>query len=281
MKSRVSFGMIIRKNLILIIIIIVTLAFLFPFYWMVAGSLSPHARLMEESSLDKLIPSGINLFNYEKLFNNNPVSKWFINSTLFAGITTAVVVFTNTMAGYALAKKTFFGNKVLFMLFVGTIMLPRQILIVPMYLTMVDLKLIGNPISVILPAMAWPLGIFLMRQFMHTIPNEILESSAIDGASEMRTFFTMVLPLSKPGIGALTILTFMAVWNDFLWQLVIISERAQTTLPLGIASLQNDLITDYGVVFAGATIAAIPMITVFIMFQRYFTMGLTLGSVKG
>lgn len=281
MKNRLPFLTGIRKNLLLIIIILVTLAFLFPFYWMVVGSITTHARLMEPSTLETLIPTTFNSMNYEKLFDNNPVSKWFINSVLFAGTTTVVVVLTNTMAGYALAKKRFFGNKALFMVFVGTIMLPRQILIVPMYLTMVDLKLIGNPFSVILPAMAWPLGIFLMRQFMHTIPNEILESSSIDGASEIRIFFTMVLPLSKPGIGALTILTFMAVWNDFLWQLVIISEKAQTTLPLGIASLQNELIADYGVLFAGATIAAVPMITVFIVFQRYFTRGLTLGSVKG
>ena len=270
----------IKRNFAAIILIFLTLLFLFPVYWMYIGSVTSQSVLYDTKAF-RLFPTELRLSNYTRLLDKNPVALWFKNSIVVAGLATVVVVFTNTMAGYALAKKQFWGRKLLFLLFIGTIMLPRQVLIVPMYLIMRDLKLMGNIFSIMLPAMAWPVGIFLMRQFMRTIPGEILESAFIDGSSELRTFFRIVLPLSKPGIGALAIMTFMGVWNDYLWQVVIISERAQKTLPLGIAGLQNEFAPDYGILFAGAAIAAVPMITVFIMFQKYFTRGITLGAVKG
>ena len=270
----------IKKNTGIIILLLITLLFLFPFYWMVVGSITSQATLYDAESF-KLFPTEFQWSNYERLFAENPVLQWFGNSLLFASVTTVVVVFTNTMAGYALAKKKFFGSAVLFMCFVGTIMLPRQVLMVPMYLTMRDLKLLNYWPSIVLPAMAWPMGIFLMRQFMHTIPNEVLESASLDGASEWRVFLQIVMPLSKPGIGALTIMTFMSAWNDYLWQVIIISNRVHKTLPLGVAGLQSEFAPDYGILFAGATIAAIPMVTVFLMFQKYFTRGISLGAVKG
>ena len=269
-----------RPDIGIIIILFITLLMLFPFYWMVVGSVTPQSTLYDASSF-RLIPTHFEWSNYIKLFRSNPVLQWFLNSIFFASVTTAVVVVTNTMAGYALAKKKFVGSTVLFMCFVGTIMLPRQVLMVPMYITMGQLKLLGNVLSIVLPGMAWPIGIFLMRQFMHTIPNEVLESAAIDGASELGIFIRIVLPLAKPGIGALVIMTFMNSWNDYLWQVIIITDRAQKTLPLGIAGLQNEFAPDYGILFAGATIAAVPMITIFLMFQKYFTRGISLGAVKG
>lgn len=269
----------ITSNIPILLVFIFAILFLFPFYWMIVGAITPNSRLFE-ATLSKLIPTTLTGYNFQKLFENNPISRWFINSFLVSAATTAVVVLSNTFAGYALAKKTFFGNKVIFYLFLGTLMLPRQVLIVPMFITMKTLGLTGSYLSIVLPAMAWPIGIFLMRQFMHTIPNDLLESAKIDGAGEMRTFFQIVLPLAKPGIGALTIMTFMSVWNDYLWQLVIISKKAMVTLPVGIASLQAGTVIDYGVLFAGATIGAVPMIIVFLLFQKYFTQGITLGAVK-
>jgi multiple sugar transport system permease protein len=246
---------------------------------MIVGAITPNSRLFEPS-LSKLIPTTFTFYNFEKLLANNPVPQWFINSLLVSAATTAVVVFLNTFAGYALAKKKFFGSKAIFYMFIGTLMLPRQVLIVPMFITMKNLGLTGNYLSIVLPAMAWPIGVFLMRQFMYTIPNDLLESAKIDGSGELRTFFKIVLPLAKPGIGALAILTFMGVWNDYLWQLVIISKKAMITLPVGIASLQAGTVIDYGILFAGATIGAVPMIIVFIVFQKYFATGITLGAVK-
>ena len=269
-----------KKDTGLVIVVLISVLFLFPFYWMIIGSFTSQATLYDAESF-RLIPTEFQWSNYTRLFAGNPVGQWFCNSLLFSSLTTAVVVLTNTMAGYALAKKRFWGSKALFLCFVGTIMLPRQVLMVPMYITMRDLGLMGNVFSVMLPAMAWPMGIFLMRQFMYSIPNEVLESASMDGASELRSFFSIVIPLSRPGIGALTIMTFMSVWNDYLWQLIIISERSLKTLPLGVAGLQNEFAPDYGILFAGATIAAIPMIAVFLMFQKYFTRGISLGAVKG
>lgn len=267
------------KQLPILVVLFFAVLFLFPFYWMIAGAFTPTSRLFD-ASLSKLIPTSVTLFNFQKLVSENAITSWFINSLAAATVTTIVVLFFNTMAGYALAKKKFFGSKLIFALFLGTLMLPRQVLIVPMYITMRDMGLIGSFASIVLPAMAWPLGIFLMRQFMYTIPNDIIESATIDGCGEFRIFFTIILPLAKPGIGALAILTFMSVWNDYLWQLVIISKKTLITLPVGVASLQSGFAIDYGVVFAGATIGAIPMIVVFLMFQKYFTNGITLGAVK-
>ena len=263
----------------MLLVLVFAILFLFPFYWMIVGAITPNSRLFE-ATLSKLIPTVFTGYNFEKLFQNSPIPRWFLNSFLVSAVTTAVVVFSNTFAGYALAKKTFFGSKTIFYLFLGTLMLPRQVLIVPMFITMKTLDLTGSYLSIMLPAMAWPIGIFLMRQFMYTIPNDLLESARIDGAGEWRTFFQIVFPLAKPGIGALTIMTFMSVWNDYLWQLVIISKKAMVTLPVGIASLQAGTVIDYGVLFAGATIGAVPMIIVFLLFQKYFTQGITLGAVK-
>lgn len=246
---------------------------------MIVGSVTPQATLYDAASF-KLIPTTFEFRNYIRLFKENPVIQWFFNSLMYAVTITAVVLITNTMAGYALAKKQFFGKKVLFLCFVGTIMLPRQVLMVPMYLTMKDFNLIGSIASIVLPAMAWPIGIFMMRQFMHTVPNSVLESAFIDGASELRTFFSIVIPLAKPGISALGIMTFMNAWNDYLWQLIIINDRSLKTMALGVAGLQGEFAPDYGILFAGSTIAAIPMITVFLLFQKHFTSGISLGAVK-
>ena len=271
--------MLIKNNIPIVLIIIVTIIFLFPLYWMIIASFKDMNKIFE--SVWEFLPIHSNLKNYGRLFLQNPVIKWFANSLFVAGMTTIVVVLTNSMAGYAIAKKKFYGKMVMFWVIMGTLMLPRQVLIVPMFLLMRDLNLFGTYSSIVLPAMAWPIGIFLMKQFMQTLPTEILESSRMDGCSEVGTFFKMVIPLSKPVIAALSIFTFMSVWNDYLWQVIIINNSSFQTLPLGIALLQNEFVPDYGILFAGAAIGAVPMIIVFLSFQKYFTAGITLGAVKG
>lgn len=267
------------KNIPSYIIIIAALIFMFPLYWMVVGSFKDMSNLFDAAK--NLLPSDFKYYNYVRLFTKNPVMLWFLNSIIVASISTVIILLTNTMAGYSLAKKQFYGNKIIFWVIMGTLMLPRQVLIVPMYITMKNLDLIGKFPSIMLPAIGWPIGIFLMKQFMQTLPNEIIESSTIDGCSELGIFFRMVVPLTKPGIGALAIFSFIGVWNDYLWQLIIISKGSMMTLPLGIASLQTEFVPDYGVLFSGATIAAVPMIIIFMIFQKYFTKGITLGAVKG
>ena len=261
------------------LIVLVAFFSLFPMYWMVIGSVKDMSNLF--NGIRALIPDGLNFINFQRLFVKNDVLRWFFNSTFIASTATAVVILTNTMAGYSLAKKKFIGKEVIFWVIMGTLMLPRQVLIVPMFILMKQLHLMGSYLSIMLPAIGWPLGIFLIKQFMQTLPTELLESSTIDGCSELGTFFRIVVPLSKPGIGALSIFTFVGVWNDYLWQLVIITKRILVTIPLGVALLQNEFVPDYGILFAGATIAAVPMLVVFLSFQKYFTSGITLGALKG
>ena len=267
------------KNIPSAVVIVLAVIALFPFYWMIVGSLKDMTNLF--GAAKNLLPTDFKYHNYIRLFTINPVMLWFFNSVIVASISTSILILTNTMAGYSLSKKQFYGSKAMFWIIMGTLMLPRQVLIVPMYITMADLGLIGKYSSIMLPAIAWPIGIFLMKQFMQTLPDEILESSRIDGCSEMGIFSRMVIPLSKPGIGALAIFSFISVWNDYLWQLIIISKKSMITLPLGIAALQTEFVPDYGILFSGATIAAVPMILIFLIFQKYFTKGITLGAVKG
>mgnify|MGYP000779330350 FL=1 len=135
--------------------------------------------------------------------------------------------------------------------------------------------------AVILPTVGWPFGVFLMKQFSETIPNEILEAARVDGAGELKTFFSVVFPMIKPGIGALAIFTFVNTWNDYFLQLVMLTSKEKWTLPLAIANLQGEMSSDFGLIMAGAALAAIPIIVVFIAFQKYFTQGIAMGAVKG
>ncbi len=271
----------IRKNTsaVAIIVIVIAIISLFPLYWMVVGSLKNMTNMYDVAK--NLLPTDATMKNYIKLFTSNDVTLWLLNSFLISAVGMVVVVFTNTMAGYALAKKKFSGRKIFFWCVMATLMLPRQVLIVPMYIEMTNLGLLNSVMGLVLPAIGWPIGIFLVRQFMSTIPDSILESAKIDGAGEFITFVKIVLPLAKPVIAALAIFTFMGIWNDYLWQLIAISKSTMMTMPVGVANMQQYKVIDYGMMFAGATIAALPMLTIFLMFQKYFTKGITLGAVKG
>ena len=143
------------------------------------------------------------------------------------------------------------------------------------------MNLFDNPWGLIVPVLGWPIGIFMMRQFMANVPGEILESAKMDGCGEIRTFIQIVIPLAKPGISALAIFTFIQSWNDYMWQLLVISTTTLKTLPLGVAALQEEFSVRYGLQLAGAVIASLPMILVFLAFQKYFTKGITMGAVKG
>ena len=188
---------------------------------------------------------------------------------------------TASMAGYALAKKRFRGRGILFALIVCAMALPKQVILIPLLREMSDLHLYDTLWAVILPTVGWPFGVFLMKQFAEGIPAEILEAATIDGASELRTFNTIVFPMVKPGVGALAIFTFINSWNDYFMQLIMLSSNANYTISLGIATLQAESSIDMGLLMAGAALAAAPIIAVFLVFQKYFTKGITMGAVKG
>ena len=159
--------------------------------------------------------------------------------------------------------------------------LPKQVILIPLLKEMSFFNLHDNIWSVILPTVGWPFGVFLMKQFSETIPGEMLEAARIDGAGEVRTFVKIVLPMVTPGIGALAIFTFINSWNDYFLQLIMLNSRNNLTISLGIAKLQAEMSNDFGLIMAGAALAAIPIIAVFLMFQKYFTQGIAMGAVKG
>ncbi|MCZ8537365.1 carbohydrate ABC transporter permease [Paenisporosarcina quisquiliarum] len=218
--------------------------------------------------------------SYENLFKKNDVGKWFFNSFYIAVVVTFGILLLDAMAGYVLAKKKFPGRNLIFWVIISTMMIPGQVTLVPLFIMVGNLDLMNTHWALILPDLSMVFGVFLMRQFMYSIPDELLEAAKMDGASEWRTFWTVVLPLAKPGLAALGIFTFMNVWNSFLWPIIVLNSSKLYTLPVGLKTLQDANLASFKLLMSGAAVSAIPMIIVFILFQRYFVKGLTLGGVK-
>ena len=300
-----------RAYKIVSVIILVILAFLFtfPLYWIITGAFKNGAdinatkpiwvptewvmnnfnKLMKQRSVplwEIYMPFG-SFFNDGKkiLLTAGPEApaaiRWLINAVLMSAMAMLLTCLTAAMAGYALAKKRFNGRALLFSLIVCAMALPKQVILIPLLKEMSALHLYDSLWAVIFPTVGWPFGVFLMKQFSESIPGEILEAARIDGSSEWNTFSTVVMPMIKPGIGALAIFTFINCWNDYFMQLVMLASGSNFTIPLGIATLQAETSVDNGLLMAGAALAAAPIITVFLIFQKYFTQGITMGAVKG
>lgn len=270
----------VRPSVIISIVVITIFAIfmMFPLYYMFAASFMKDGEISRVPP--SLFPQVFTVGNYVELFKK-PALQWLFNSIYVSALTTFFVLIISSMAGYAFAKKKFFARDIIFYILVATIMVPKQIMIVPLFKIVDSMNLFDNPWGLIVPVLGWPIGIFMMRQFMANVPGEILESAKMDGCGEIRTFIQIVIPLAKPGISALAIFTFIQSWNDYMWQLLVISTTTLKTLPLGVAALQEEFSVRYGLQLAGAVIASLPMILVFLAFQKYFTKGITMGAVKG
>ena len=207
--------------------------------------------------------------------------RWVFNSLFVASAVTAIGLLIQSMAGYVFAKKEFPGRELLFILILSGIMIPRAVTVIPAFFIVKDLGLLNSYPGLILPPLAMPLGVFLMRQYMQTLPSELLDASRIDGCSEFGTFWRIVLPLSKPGLAVLGIYTFMEQWRDFLWPLIVAQKDALKTLPVGLSVFHTEFRTDYGVQMAAVLLSIIPFLIVFLFFQRYFIKGMTVGALKG
>ena len=291
-----------------ILLVLLALFFLFPLYWIITGAFKPAADIYAKEPVwwpsEWVTTNFDNLFNkrtaplwelavpFSSYFAGKPVYfsvgptvpaafRWLVNTVFMAVTAMIFTCITAAMAGYALAKKRFRGRGILFALIVCAMALPKQVILIPLLKEMSGLRLYGSLWAVIFPTVGWPFGVFLMKQFSESIPGEILEAARIDGASEAKTFITVVLPMVKPGIGALAIFTFINAWNDYFMQLVMLPSGNNFTIPLGIATLQAETSIDVGILMAGATLAAIPIIAIFLAFQKYFTQGITMGAVKG
>jgi multiple sugar transport system permease protein len=214
------------------------------------------------------------------LFERTPILKWLFNSLYIAVLGTILIVLFDTMSGYVLAKKNFPGKMIIFWMIIATMMIPEQVTLVPTFIMVQKLQLFDTHWALILPSMSLAFGVFLMRQFLLTIPDELIEAAKIDGASEWRIFWNIVVPLAKPAMAVLGIFTFVLMWNSFLWPIIVLNDKDLFTLPVGLKTLQDANLADFKLLMAGASIAAIPMIVFFLMFQRYFVKGLAMGGVK-
>ncbi|MCD7927246.1 MAG: carbohydrate ABC transporter permease [Oscillospiraceae bacterium] len=279
----------------LVVLVIFALLFLFPLYWIVTGAFKPTTDIYSTSTV--WWPTQWVLRNFQELFSGRSASlftlfgiegptvpaaiRWLLNSVFISAVAMLLTCITAAMAGYALAKKRFIGRNILFALIVCAMALPKQVILIPLIREISSLGLYNTLWAVIFPMVGWPFGVFLMKQFSEGVPGEMLEAARIDGAGEVRTFTQIVMPLIKPGIGALAIFTFINSWNDYFSQLIMLTSSANYTIAVGISTLMGDTTTDFGILMAGAALAAVPIITVFLIFQKYFTQGITMGAVKG
>ena len=278
-----------------ILIILLAVLSIFPLYWIITGAFKNSREI--NSATPIWWPSEWVLDNFERLFSkrsaplfaifgiNGPkvpgAIRWLVNTVFMAVAAMVLTCITASMAGYALAKKRFYGQKLLFSLIVCAMALPKQVILIPLIKEMSALGLYDTLWAVIFPTVGWPFGVFLMKQFSESIPREMLEAARIDGSSEAKTFVEIVVPMIKPGIGALAIFTFINSWNDYFMQLIMLSKSSNLTISLGIATMQAENSTDFGIIMAGAALASVPIIVVFLIFQKYFTKGITMGAVKG
>ncbi|ASR45135.1 carbohydrate ABC transporter permease [Luteimonas sp. gir] len=260
-------------------LVVLALIALAPLLWMLSVSFMPTG---EASSFPPpLLPSSLTTANYEQLLLRGGMVGYFTNSLLVSGAITLGALLINTMAGYAFAKLRFAGRERLFQLLLAALVIPAQVAMLPLFLMMKGMGLVNSFGAVIIPGLATVFGIFLVRQYARSIPDELLEAARIDGAGELRIFFQIVLPMLKPVLVTLTIFTFMAAWNDFMWPLIVLTDQSNYTLPVALAALSREHIQDVEMMMAGAVVTVIPVLVLFIALQRYYIQGLLLGSVKG
>ena len=292
---------------------IIAFLFTFPLYWIITGSFKTGAEI--NASAPVWWPSEWDLGNYMRLMSKRSAPlfdisfggwrincfglifsfkkvtimgptvpgavRWLINTVFMAVGSMLITCLTSAMAGYVLAKKRFWGKGLIFTLVVCAMALPKQVILIPLVREMNALKLYDTIWAVIFPIVGWPFGVFLLKQFAEGIPTEMVEACRIDGASEWRTFTDVMFPMIKPGVGACAIFTFINSWNDYFMQLIMLTASKNLTISLGIATMQGESSTDYGLLMAGAALASVPIIIVFLIFQKYFTKGITMGAVKG
>ncbi len=278
-----------------VLVFLIALTFLFPLYWIITGSFKVKQEIL--SATPVWIPTQWVTTNFENLFAKRSAPlfeigslvgptipgalRWLLNTVFMSAVSMLVTCLTAAMAGYALAKKRFYGRTILFSLIVAAMALPKQVILIPLLREMSSLHLYDTIWAVIIPIIGWPFGVFLIRQFAEGIPTEMVEACRIDGASEWRTFTDVMFPMIKPGVGACAIFTFINSWNDYFMQLIMLTSTKNLTISLGIATMQGENSTDFGLIMAGSALASVPIIIVFIIFQKYFTKGITMGAVKG
>src|SRR5690606_19743241 len=243
-----------------------------PLLWMVSASLMPAGAANADPP--PLLPERVTFEHYRALFTRLNLARYFLNSTLLAAAVTVISLAVNSMAGYAFAKFRFRGRDPLFRVLLGALVIPAQVAMLPLFLLLRELGLVNTYWDVILPAAASIFGIFLIRQFALAIPDELLDAARMDGAGELRVYWSVVLPLCRPVLVTLAIFTFMAVWNDFMWPLIVLTDDSMYTLPVALASLVGEHVQDTELMMAGAVLTVLPVLLIFLFLQRYYIQGI-------
>jgi multiple sugar transport system permease protein len=228
-----------------------------------------------------LFPSAPTWHNYHELFAKAGMGRYLFNSLLIASFTTLIALFLNTLAGYAFAKLQFAGRERVFRGLLAALVIPGQVAMMPLFLLLKQMHLVNTYAGAIVPGMAAIFGIFLVRQYARSIPDELLEAARIDGAGEFRIFFQIVLPTLKPILVTLAIFSFLGAWNDFMWPLIVLSDGNLHTLPVALASLSREHVQDNELMMAGSVVTVLPVLLLFLVLQRHYLQGLLVGSVKG
>jgi ABC-type glycerol-3-phosphate transport system permease component len=220
--------------------------------------------------------------NYHTIWFDHPFKKWMVNSLVVAIIATIVILFLDSLAGYAFARKRFRGKDMLFMLLLSTLMIPLAVTLLPTFLLANRLNLVDSYQALILPALAYPVGVFMMRQFIQTIPTELEDAGRIDGMSDLGIYFRVILPLCIPGLAVLCLFTFLTQWSAFLWPLIVATSDRSRTIPPGLATIPGQYNTDWGLATAATVSSMVPMLIIFAIFQRYLRQGFAGGrTTKG
>lgn len=267
------------KKMYYVYAFLLVLIFLVPVVYIISSSFKPMNELF--SSSPTFFPRKFTFDNYVKALSRGNFAIYIFNSFLVAVTSTIIAVIINTMSGYALAKFRFKGDTVIMMLILSTIMLPLEVIMVPIFTVLRFFGMYDSLWALIIPAAATPTGIFLMRQYLLTIPDEIIQSARIDGASEWKIFTHIILPNAKPAIATLAIFSFMWRWNDYVWPLIAISSPKKYTLQLAIANFTGEFGTDYSSILAMSAISMVPMLIVFLIFQKQFVQGTVDSGMKG
>ncbi|WP_042221972.1 carbohydrate ABC transporter permease [Oceanobacillus manasiensis] len=265
------------KFLPYIILIIGAIVMIFPFIWMLSTSLKAPMDIFNLN----IIPESPTLANYIRILEESMFVKWFLNSLIIAVITTISVIFFDTLVGYIIAKFNFFGKKLLFILILSTLMVPVEMLIIPWYMMSSELGWTDTYWGILFPGLMTGFGVFLMKQFMEQIPEDLLNAARIDGMNEFSIFFKIAVPQVWPAISALGIFSFLSNWNAFLWPLIVTESPGMRTLPVGLSYFSSgEAESQWHLIMTGATISVIPLILVFIFLQRHIIKGIVLTGMK-
>jgi len=268
----------VSKHLHILLLTLLSILFALPLYWMLVMSVTPNALLKLNSTA--LWPQAFTIENFLGVFRAGLMMRWFLNSIIVTAAATLLTLLFHAMAGYAFTKMRFWGRRFLFSFSIAGLMVPKEALFIPLFLLFSEFSAHNTYLALYLPRVAAPLGVFIMVQFFRGIPDSIAEAAEIDGASEYRTFFQIILPVSLPAMTSLGIFTFVLTWNDYLWPLVSATRKEMFTLTTGLASMQGNFAqaTELGSLMARGVIASLPLLILFLIFQKNLIRGISISS---